>query len=276
MESTFTTFKPQNDLLAKYIDYYYLEVNLENKTRKYLCFPHLNNAVSIYSNHTPKSYTTPEGILSHEVTFSENASILQVFSPIRHDVFQVIQNGSLHRVVIIFKPLGIQQFFRDVDPSTISYSNLFTDSETNILLSTNDPEVLVNALDSFLLNRFKEYKNPITETTIEAIIQDGEDFKVEQCANELGISRRHLNRVFKSTLGLPVKVLHEIVMFRKSINQKLLIDPEISFTELAHWCNYNDQSHMNKVFKKFTRHSPKNFFSKGNRMGEADTFWHNK
>ncbi len=184
MENQFTTFKPKNNLVSKYVDYYYLEVNLENQSRKYLCFPHLNNAISIYSNHTPKNIHSPENIPTHEVTYDEDAGALQIFSPIRHDVFQVIQNGCIHRVVIIFKPLGIQQFFRDVDPSTISYSNLFTDSETNILLSTNDPEVLVNALDSFLLNRFEEYRNPITEATIEAIIQDGEDFKVEQCANE--------------------------------------------------------------------------------------------
>jgi AraC-like DNA-binding protein len=92
----------------------------------------------------------------------------------------------------------------------------------------------------------------------------------------LNVSRRHLNRIFKAHFGVSVKRFNEIVVFRKTLEQKLSEHPEDSFTTLAHTFNYYDQSHLNKVFKNFTSNSPKLFFKNGTLLGNEDTFWHLK
>ena len=66
---------------------------------------------------------------------------------------------------------------------------------------------------------------------------------------QIGISRQHLNRVFKSHLGVSVKKFNEIVLFRHTINKKLFENSDNNFTELAYEFNFNDQSHFNKMYK---------------------------
>src|SRR5699024_11585169 len=101
-----------------------------------------------------------------------------------------------------------------------------------------------------------------------------ESFSVSQLSEYLCISRQHLNRLFKSHLGVSIKTFHKIIGFRWTINQMLFENPESNFTELAHQFNFSDQSHFNKTYKTFTNCSPKTFFNKGTVLGKEDTFWH--
>lgn len=50
----FTTFKPTNEVLKKYIDYYYVDIKHDNTLTVYDCFPHYNNTISVYKSHQYK------------------------------------------------------------------------------------------------------------------------------------------------------------------------------------------------------------------------------
>lgn len=267
MKEIFETFRPKNPRLNKYIDYYYLDIKPNNSINRFQCFPHFNNTISLYKSHSqPK-----EG----EIAYDKTAKPFQIFTPIRENVLNVTQLGIVHRIVIVFHPLGIQQFYENLNFSSyITNYEFFTQNELNKLFITTETEIMLSLLDSYLEQRFKKYENNLLEKSIQYIFNHYENFSVSEISKEVGISRQHLNRVFQSHLGISVKKFHRIVLFRQTIKKKFDSNLTRNFTELAHIFNFNDQSHFNKTYKSLTGKSPKTFFKEGTMLGKEDTFWH--
>lgn len=267
MKELFETFKPKSKSILPYVDYYYLDIKPHNRVTEFQCFPHYNNTLSLYQSHIR--------LHNNEMAYDENAKPFQIFTPIREKTLQVKQSGKVHRIVIVFHPLGIHHFYKNVNfTDYIVDFSFFNAPELDQLFSTTNTELLTESLDQFLEKRLLNFKNQILEKAIASIFTPYDHFNVKDLASDLNISRQHLNRVFQSHLGISVKKFHEIVVFRQTINQKLFENPEANFTELAHAFNYNDQSHLNKVYKKLTHNAPKSFFTKGSLLGDEDTFWH--
>ncbi|MBL3545988.1 AraC family transcriptional regulator [Chryseobacterium sp. KMC2] len=267
MQEIFKTFRPTSSIVRKYVDYYYLDIKTDNISNEFKCFPHFNNVISLYQSHIR--------LESGEMVYDETAKPFQIFTPIRDKVLHVKQSGKVYRVVIVFQPLGIQQFYKNLDFSDyITDYEFFTQNELSDIFSTIETDLSENLLDSFLEKRFKEFENTILEKSIHYIFNNYEDFSVTEVSRIIGTSRQHINRVFQAHLGVSVKKFHEIVLFRQTINKKLFENPDTNFTELAHEFNFNDQSHFNKTYKNLTENSPKYFFSKGTVLGHEDTFWH--
>ncbi|MBD3906991.1 AraC family transcriptional regulator [Chryseobacterium sp. Ch-15] len=269
MQEIFQTFKPKNSIVKKYVDYYYLDIKPNNSTHEFQCFPHFNNTISIYKSHVR--------LENGEMKFDENAKPFQIFTPIREKVLNVKQLGKVHRIVVVFQPLGIQQFYKNLNFSDyITDFDFFNSNELQEILSTIETEIITSLLDNFLENRFKKFENPILEKSIHYISNHYEDFSVAKISEKIGISRQHLNRVFQLNLGVSIKKFHEIVLFRQSVNKKLFENPNSNFTALAYEFNFSDQSHFNKTYKTLVENSPKFFFDKGTILGKEDTFWHLK
>ncbi|HUH25136.1 MAG TPA: AraC family transcriptional regulator [Flavobacterium sp.] len=267
MQEIFETFKPENPIIKKYVDYYYLDIKPNNVINKFQCFPHFNNTISLYKSHVK--------LENGEMKFDDNAKPFQIFTPVREKVLNVKQLGKVYRIVIVFHPLGIQQFYETLNFSDyITDFDFFNSNELQEIFSTTETEILTSLLDNFLENRFRKFENPILEKSIQYIFNHYEDFSVAKISDDIGISRQHLNRIFQSHLGVSVKKFHEIVIFRQTINKKLFENSDSNFTELAYEFNFNDQSHFNKTYKSLTENSPKSFFNKGTVLGQEDTFWH--
>lgn len=269
MNKLFETFKPQNSVVEKFVDYYYLDIKPDNITHEFQCFPHFNNTISLYKSHIH--------IQNREMLFDESAEPYQVFTPLRKNILTVKQLGKVHRVVVVFHPLGIQQFYRNLDFSNyITDVEFFSQKELQQLFSTEKTDVLINLLDKFLEKRFIKFDNPIVDKSLQYIFNHYENFSVSEISRKLGISRQHLTRVFKSHLGVSIKKFHEIFVFRKTINKRLSENSNQNFTEIAYEFNFSDQSHLIKTYKTLTEYSPKSFFTKGTLLGKKDTFWHLK
>ncbi|MEO4004966.1 AraC family transcriptional regulator [Flavobacterium sp. CAU 1735] len=265
MKAIFETFSPENPIIAQYVSYYYVDIKPDNVRTEFTCFPHYNNVISLYRSHE----RTPDGIM----IYHPDRKPLQMFTPVREQVMDVIQLGNLHRIVIVFNPLGIEQFYQQDFSGYITDFEFFTEKELHQLF-TAEPSELTRLLDQFLENRFHRYHNVLLEQSIAYIFRHYEDFSIAAMADELQTSRRHLVRIFKAHFGVSLKKFQQIVLFRKTMKHKLFTNQDKSFTELAYEYNFSDQAHLNKTFEKFTHHSPKQFFSKGTLLGSADTFWH--
>lgn len=267
MKEVFETFKPKHPKIRSFVDYYYLDIKPHNTFHQFKCFPHFNNTISIHSSH--------KYLESGQVMFEETEDVLQIFTPIRERVLHVRQRGKVCRVAIVFHPLGIQQFYRNINFNKIVADyEFFEKEESALLFSTTDLNVLTNLLDSFLQKRFVKFEHQILEKSLQYIFSHFEDFSVSHLSGHLNISRQHLNRIFKHHLGVSAKKFQEIVLFRRTINKKLFENSEENFTKLAYEFNFNDQSHLNKTYKNLTNNSPKAFFNKGTVLGREDTFWH--
>ncbi|WP_353163773.1 helix-turn-helix domain-containing protein [Empedobacter brevis] len=269
MKEIFQTFKPKNSIIKKYVDYYYLDIKPNNLINEFRCFPHFNNTISIYKSHIR--------LENGDVKFNENLKPFQIFTPIREKVLNVKQLGKVHRIVIVFHPLGIQHFYEKLNfADYITDCEFFNPDELKKIFSTAQTELIAGFLDNALLNRFRKFDNQILEQAIQYIFSNYEKISVTELSTYIGISRQHLNRVFQFNLGVSIKKFHEIVLFRQSVNKKLFENPKSNFTELAYEFNFSDQSHFNKSYKTLVENSPKIFFDKGTILGKEDTFWHLK
>ncbi|MGE8431503.1 helix-turn-helix domain-containing protein [Chryseobacterium joostei] len=267
MNEIFETFKPKNSIVKNYVHYYYLDIKPFNVTNEFVCFPHFNNTISIYKSHVR--------LEKGEMIYDETAQPFQIFTPIREKVLHVKQSGQLHRIVIVFHPLGVQQFYENLNVAEyVTDFEFFNSNELNELFSTTETETLTQIVDGCMEKKFKPFSNHVLEKAIHYIFNHYEQFSVAELSGQIGISRQYLNRIFKFNLGISTKKFHEIVVFRHSVNEKLFKDPYKNFTELAYEFNFSDQSHFNKIYKILAENSPKNFFKKGTVLGKEDTFWH--
>lgn len=267
MTETFKTFKPQDPIVARYVDYYYLDIKPENAIREFECFPHFNNTISFYRSHRMTS--------DRNIQYEKDGGFLQIFTPIRENVLYVKQTGMIHRVSIVFNPLGIQQFYPHLATDReITDFEFFTTSETNRLFTTDDTSALCSLLDEYLSSRYQEYRNEIVSQALQHLFENSEALSMEELAKKLEISRRHLTRIFTLHFGVSAQKFQKIVLFRKVLNHKLFDQKHDSFTSVAHEHNFSDQAHFNKMFGQFTHHSPKQFLKKGTLLGTEDTFWH--
>ncbi|RAJ04239.1 AraC-like DNA-binding protein [Chitinophaga skermanii] len=267
MDATFETFKPKDPTIAQFVRYYYRDIQPANTTREIECFPHFHTTLSLYSSHIRTA--------DKAMTFIENATPSQFYTPMQEEVLIVKQVGPVNRIVIVFKPLGIHQFLKVKNiPQTVTTMELFGEIELEQMFQANNVDELTSLLDTALLQRYVAYENEIVYKAVDYIFSHYKNFSVEALASYLHISRRHVARIFTAHFGTPVKKFQEIVLFRKTLEQKLFVDTTQSFTALAYEENFSDQAHLNKTFEKFTQHSPSQFFRKGKLLGEEDTFWH--
>ncbi|MBX2951393.1 MAG: AraC family transcriptional regulator [Leadbetterella sp.] len=266
-EKLFKTFKPSDPRIAAYVDYYYLDIKPFNEEIEIDCFPHYKTAVSFYASHSRSE--------NGDIVYQEGGKPFQAFTPVHDDVLKVRQVGFVHRVVMVFKPLGIFHFTQKGDFTTFIYDfDFLEERELNLIFNTTDPDSLTRLLDGALLSRYRNVELSLIQHIVNHIFEEDEDFSVEKLSAKLNYSRQYLNRVCRQYIGVSVKRFREIVRFRKAIDQKLLFATKENLTSLAHQFNYNDQSHFIKVCRNLTGNAPGPFFKRGKLLGSEDTFWH--
>lgn len=267
----FKTFNPENDLLRKYISYYYLDIaTSDDYVNEYVCYPHFNNTISLYKSHV-SNFSSQHS----QITYKKETAPLQIFTPLREQILKVTQRGPVHKVAIVFNPLGIQQFFKQIpiQKETIAL-DFFTSDQLNTIFHTLDEEHISLLLDSYLSEKYQRIENPYLEKAIELFHQHTDDLSIEYLAeNILGISRKQLNRQFQKYIGTSAQKYRSIVRFRQLMDHKLQYQEQQNLTSLSHQAHYTDQSHFIKSCRQLTGLAPKQFFSDGQLIGSKDTFW---
>ncbi|RZL37896.1 MAG: AraC family transcriptional regulator [Pedobacter sp.] len=270
----FETFKPADKQLQKYVSYYYIDIATEAEYRnQYICYPHFNNTISLYKSHKVNFENNHSKIF-----FKPGLLPLQIFTPIRESILKVSQAGPVHKIGIVFEPFGVNQFIGqnailNQRLSSPEFS-LFDDSFLIDLFDENDFNKLVNKLDQYLLTIFSEVQNSYLSKAINILHQSTDEISIDELAeHKLGISRKHLNRLFNKYMGTNVQKYRSIVRFRQLMNHKLQQNSGESLTALSHQAHYTDQSHFIKACKQLTGLTPSQFFKDGQIIGSEDTFW---
>ncbi len=80
---------------------------------------------------------------------------------------------------------------------------------------------------------------------------------VSDCANELGITTVHLNRVCKAVVNKSaLKIIHEKLIEE---SKKYLLNTDYSVSEISYKLDFNDPAHFTKLFKKYVGVAPSEF-----------------
>ena len=85
----------------------------------------------------------------------------------------------------------------------------------------------------------------------------GEELGLDRLSREFSISESHLSRKFKSVAGVGV---NEYITFVRIMNaERMLRAEDISITEVAARCGFNDSNYFSAVFKKVKGITPLKF-----------------
>lgn len=111
--------------------------------------------------------------------------------------------------------------------------------------------------------------NPIP-FCIRSIINSGGQVKLENLIAQSGISRRQFERRFAESAGMSPHTFIQVHRFHQSIRCNTGKE-KMNLAELALNCGYFDQSHFNRVFKRFSGITPGTYFA---HQIKADNFVH--
>ena len=84
-----------------------------------------------------------------------------------------------------------------------------------------------------------------------------ENIKIENLAEEFGISKFNFNKRFKSSTNV---TLHQFIIKKKLDRSKnLLKENSLSLSDITYMLNFSDQSHFSNSFKKMYGMTPREF-----------------
>lgn len=271
----YTTVKPKNKQLQKYIAYYYFNIFDEKEyTKAFVFYPHYRNSLTIYKD--------------SEISFSNDAS--SVLPKFKTDFTKVYTGIHLHsrigkikspfnKIGIVFQALGLNNFLEEplskvVKKSPMSNFNYFGDVFETVLKNVyqaKEIEEKTALLDTFFIEYLKPFNEKHITKAVDLMFKD--NYSIQDIANTLKINRKTLFRVFKKHLNCSPKEYASIIKFRKALSLYQLKEEPLDLTTLAYKNSYYDQSDFIKHFKKTTGFNPKSFFGNISHLGSEDTFW---
>lgn len=185
-------------------------------------------------------------------------------------------NCSQCLLIIEFHPYGLRQFIKTqqseltdsliplsiVDP--LLYQRIYCTFEQ----AANIYE-LISALD----NIFLAYTGGLTIKSelvlaVDKIVHRSENITVKELSNQVYYSERHLNRIFRDSIGINVKSFTRLVRINKTI--RLLKSQQLSLMQVALQAGFYDQSHFIHEFMSICKTTPieyiKNMFDYYNEI----------
>jgi AraC-like DNA-binding protein len=185
-----------------------------------------------------------------------------------HDDYSYMYETNVTKgFVIVFKPMGIYQLFgvkiREL-ANYLSHADEIMRSEINqvwerlILLS--DPQLMKLEVERFLLKYFRNARShsQMINHIFDIMEVNHGMLRQNQLCNYLKISQRKLQRRIKEEIGFTAKELLQIYRFNYVLKNINLFSYS-NLTELSYLCDYFDQSHFIKDFKRVTGQVPKVF-----------------
>ncbi len=118
-------------------------------------------------------------------------------------------------------------------------------------------------VENYLLKKFsnKLIVNPFIEFAVNKILQSPNQMSIEQIANKVGYSQKHLIKLFKENVGLAPKGFLKIMRFQKAI-EEIAAAKKVDWTGIAFESGYYDQAHFINDFKLFSGFTPSQYMQK--------------
>ena len=126
----------------------------------------------------------------------------------------------------------------------------------NKLQEADGFDAIKDVVEQFLLQKVNSLKQvlPFDRAMLELVRSEG-SISIEKIASMACLSLRQFERVSKERIGLPPKLFARIIRFSKAYRIRES-SPDISWTKIAHECNYFDQMHLIRDFKQFAGVAP--------------------
>ncbi len=195
--------------------------------------------------------------------------------------FDVVPQGKIRLITIVFKPFGAKPFFdfpiseikNNIIPIKDINNNDWLDLEKR-LSDCKDNKSIIACLEENLLvklkknNLFNSYFNINYDRVLSAIgrIESSKGcVNIKELSSLVCLSDKQFNRIFADYVGINPKHFLRIVRYQSVLlklqNSNLSDYKDIDLHDLVYDFGYYDQSHLINNFKEFTGYTPREYIS---------------
>ncbi|WP_447767683.1 helix-turn-helix domain-containing protein [Sphingobacterium faecium] len=259
-------YKPQNEILKKYIEgFYFLAQDKKSSRINYLTFP--NNFCILSVNQHVEIELTERQIL---ISSSDKQDIMANFVSRYSEPIEVIYQGVINEFTTYFKPLGANHFIDEAkifNQPIITDFNPFDDFKPKMekIFNEGNRERQLELLEIYWLSKY-DMKDLYLMGQI--LIDMEADLKIEQVADKHQVSRKHITTMFLRHMGKTPSEYRKIHRFRNTL---LNYKNSKNLTALSYENLFYDQSHFIKDFKALTHLHPSGFFKHVDT--ESENIW---
>lgn len=188
----------------------------------------------------------------------------QTINPIELEI-----KGSYKLIVFQLYPFILKSFFGisaiDINDSCYDLKQV-DDGEITIknVLKTNQLEKRIEIITNFLFAIFRVKQQSLDFTikqAIQIVLDNQGQISIKEVCDKTHLTKRTFERRFLNETGISAKQFSKIIQFQHSLEQLTLKEFK-KLTDIVYNNGFADQSHFIRVFKAFTRKTPKNFLSK--------------
>lgn len=184
-----------------------------------------------------------------------------LFGPLTHYRYDMEMTGTLRTFSARLQPAAAGGMF-GVDPVTLVDGFVALAPPNGLLAELRaapDWAAMVGPVDRWLLslNRPDVSADPVAREANRLRERRG-TLPIQELADSAGLSLRHFQRRFRALTGLNPKHYARVCRIGHAVHRKEL-EPEASWTALAHEAGYADQSHFIRDFKALTGTLPSGF-----------------
>lgn len=168
--------------------------------------------------------------------------------------------GTSKMIVIQFKTIGAFIFFQnplhEFTDSFVKLDDVFSQDAEETWEQLQEAETVKEKIlttENFLYRKLLRNKFPHEKllTAVDFLLNQSVDISVESVCKKVGVSRKHLNSLFKDYAGVSTKTMQSLYRFQHLL-VKISKNPDINLTSLAYEMDYTDMSHFSNDFKKLT------------------------
>lgn len=264
-----------NPKLDQFINHYWTtEGDLENKNSfKILPMDHIDVVIQL----------TGERVFFYENNQLQSKSNIY-FHGMRDQPVSIIQTGHVACMGISFKPWGFYHFSKQAliesFNKTINFecvnealAKQLKNLTKNISNTTSEAKIqaVFTHIEACLIKELSKITHP--EDYLSHMIKacEDEDGNLEAIAQELNISVRTLERLFKKYIGISPKLFFKVRQFEEA-SRSVLYKGDQKFTDIAYDGNYYDQAHFSRVFKQLSNETPKSIRQEKSAIKSQMTF----
>lgn len=179
----------------------------------------------------------------------------------------------------VFKPGLLNQIFGTplhaftdmLIPLEYSMDKALKDVHEKIYLA-DSLESRIQIFETYLRQKLngKRIKTPLYKELANLKTQPGLLIKVQDIADQVGLTRQQLNRRIKAETGFNAKTFFSIQRFNE-VMRHIHSSVVVSISEVAYQFGYSDQAHFTHEFKRMTGHTPGEYLKAiGKRIFHGD------
>jgi AraC-like DNA-binding protein len=150
-----------------------------------------------------------------------------------------------------------QHVYADAIPDVESLEMPWLTAAMRRAQAAESAESAIACLEDALLRRLpvRVRRDPRVGAALAMIERRGGDLRVETAAAAAGAGRRHLERLFRTEVGVGPKVFARLVRFQAAA-ARVIGEPDVPLVAVSGDSGYFDQSHMIRDFLAFAGSSP--------------------